>query len=131
MLKINLRGRIYYLLGFFVVLFFISALMVTLNTDWSRKALDDIIYDSRYHNLPCGKLPVPAEVERVISERQVTVQKIQQVNPGFVMVLIDTHTCPGRADIVILFASRNDRLEIEKIINGDTFFGIPYSLRNV
>jgi hypothetical protein len=130
--EINPVGRRgYLLLGFLAILLSISALAVILNFDWLREVGDDLIYDSKQHYLACDQLPTAEDVARVVSEHQETVQKIEQVNPGLVMVQIDTHTCLGRADFVILYATHRDRVEIEKIINGDTFFGIPYKLINV
>ncbi|HLF05479.1 MAG TPA: hypothetical protein VI855_09720 [Dehalococcoidia bacterium] len=114
--------RGYRLLGSLAILLSISALAVILNFDWLRKVGDDLIYDSKKHHLSCDQLPTAEEVARVVSEHQETVQKIEQVNPGFVMVQVDTGTCPGRADMVILYGAHRDRVEIEKIINGDTFF---------
>ena len=58
------------------------------------------------------------------------IEEIKRVNPGFVVVRIDTTTCPGKADIVIEYPSHQDRLAIEEIIDGETFFGVPYRLRN-
>ena len=132
MSKINpLGNRGYLLLGLLAILFSISALAVVLNIDWLRDLGNDLIYDSKKHHLSCDQLPTSEEVARVVLEHQETVQKIEDVNPGFVMVQIDIHTCPGRSDIVILFGAHRDRVEIEKIIDGDTFFGIPYRLINV
>ncbi len=37
----------------------------------------------------------------------------------------------GKGDIEIIYISHQDRVIIEKIINADTFFGIPYKLKNV
>lgn len=37
----------------------------------------------------------------------------------------------GKGDIEILYPVHQDRVLIEKIISGSTFFGIPYKLRNV
>ena len=91
----------------------------------------DIVLDNYDHFLPCEKLPTAAEVHRVLSEHQETVEAVKEVNPGFVFVEIDDWSCSGRADIVISYASHQDRLAIEKIIGGDTFFGVPYRLRNI
>jgi hypothetical protein len=135
-LKINSAGtrgyfHLSFLLGFLAILLSISALAVILNIDRLREVRDDLIYDSKNHYLSCDELPTSEEVARVVSEHQEALQKIKQVNPGFVMVQIDTRACPGRLDIVILYASHRDRVEIEKIINGYTFFGIPYRLINI
>jgi hypothetical protein len=92
---------------------------------------NDIFLDNRDHFLPCEKLPTSAEVSRVLLEHQDTVEAIKEVNPGFVFVEIDDWSCSGRADIEISYASHQDRLAIEKIIGGETFFGVPYRLRNI
>ncbi len=120
--------------GVFLLLtlsFSLAVLLAILNVGLIREVLDDLIYDSKNHYLSCEELPASADVLRVISEHTETVQRIEQVNPGFVGVQIDTDKCPGRADIVIWYGSHQSRLAIEKIINGDTFFGIPYRLINV
>ena len=91
---------------------------------------NDLVLDNRDHFLPCDRLPTSAEVSRVLEEHQDTVEAIKEVNPGFVFVEVDDWTCAGRADIVISYATHRDRLAIEKIIGGDTFFGVPYRLRN-
>jgi hypothetical protein len=66
-----------------------------------------------------------------VEEHQDTVERIMEVNPGFVWLEVDDASCPGRADIVIYYPSHRNRLAIEEIIGGDTFFGVPYRLRNV
>ncbi len=58
------------------------------------------------------------------------VRAIEAVNPGRVGVDVDASTCPGRADLLIWYASHADRLAIERLIGSDTFFGIPYRLEN-
>ena len=92
---------------------------------------NDLVLDNRDHFLPCDQLPSVADVNRILAEHQDTVEAIKGVHPGFVFVEIDDWSCSGRADIVISYASHQDRLAIEKIIGGDTFFGVPYRLRNI
>jgi hypothetical protein len=123
------RGR--FLLGFVALLVSISALVVILEVDRIRETRDNLIYDSKNHYLSCDKLPRLEEVERVVSEHQETVREIEQVKPGFIMFRIDTRSCLGQSDIVIEYDSHRDRLLIEEIINGDTFFGVHYGLRNI
>jgi hypothetical protein len=91
---------------------------------------NDLVLGNRDHFLPCDRLPASAEVSRILEEHQDTVEAIKEVHPGFVFVEID-ESCSGRADIVISYASHQDRLAIDKIIGGETFFGVPYRLRNV
>ena len=43
---------------------------------------------------------------------------------------IDETTCPGKADLLIWYASHENRLEIERIIADERFFGVPYRLQN-
>ena len=94
-----------------------------------RRAIDNFIYDNKNHYLPCEKLPSEAEVRKIVQEHQDVISAIEQVNPGFVGVELSP-SCAGKADLLIWYASHADRLEIEKIIGGDTFFGIPFRLNN-
>lgn len=86
--------------------------------------------DNKNHYLPCDKLPTEVEVNRTVQVHQNIVEAIEKVNSGLVGVEIDTTTCPGKADLLIWYGSHTDRIQIEKIIDGDTFFGIPYRLNN-
>ena len=95
-----------------------------------HRAYDNFVLDNENHYLPCDKLPMEAEVSRVVQEHQNIVEAIERVNSGLVGVEIDGTTCPGRADLLIWYASHENRLEIEKIIGDDTFFGVPYRLNN-
>ena len=92
---------------------------------------NDIVLDNYDHFLPCERLPSSAEVNLILEEHQDTVEVIKGINPGFVWVEVDDWTCPGRSDIVISYATHQDRLAIEEIIGGHTFFGVPCRLRNV
>ena len=92
---------------------------------------NDIVLDNYDHFLPCEKLPASAEVNRIIQEHEAVLEAIRDVNPGFIFVEIDDWTCPGRADIVISYGRHKDRLAIEKILGGHTFFGVPCRLRNI
>lgn len=95
-----------------------------------RKIYDEVIFDNRNHYLSCEELPSEADVRRVVEAHQANIQKIEQVNPGFVGVEIDASTCPGKADILFWYGTHQDRLFIEQIIAGDTFYGVPYRLEN-
>ena len=108
----------------------LGALFVELQVKIIRRGFDERIYDNKNHYLPCDKLPTEAEVNQVVQEHQNIVEAIKKVNPGLVGVEIDSTTCPGGADLLIWYASHENRLEIEKIIGDDTFFGVPYRLRN-
>ena len=95
-----------------------------------RKMYDETILDNRDHYLSCEELPIEAEVRQVMEAHQDVIARIEQINPGFVGVEMDTSICPGKADIVFWYGTHDDRLLIEAIIAGDTFYGIPYRLVN-
>jgi hypothetical protein len=99
-------------------------------TKFFRKAYDEIILDNRGHYLSCEQLPSEAEVGQVMEAHEAEIQRIEQVNPGFIGVEMDTSTCPGKADILFWYGTHQDRLLIEDIIAGDTFYGVPYRMRN-
>jgi len=95
-----------------------------------QRSYDHFIMDNRNHYLPCQALPTRIEVERIIEQHSDVIQQIQQVDQGFVGVEIDSITCEGKADLLIWYGTHEQRIAIEKIIGGDTFFGIPYRLQN-
>ena len=95
-----------------------------------RRGYDQFILDNRNHYLSCNDLPAKAEVEAVMDQHADVIQQIQQVAPGFVGIEIDSLTCEGKADLLIWYGTHQQRIAIEKIIDDDTFFGIPYRLQN-
>ena len=95
-----------------------------------RKTYDEVILDNRNHYLSCDQLPSEAEVRQVMETYQDVIKKIEQINPGFVGVEVDTSTCPGRADILFWYGTHQDRLLIENILADDAFYDIPYRLQN-
>jgi Holliday junction resolvasome RuvABC endonuclease subunit len=99
-------------------------------TKFIHRVYDYFVLDNKNHYLPCEELPTEVNVSRIVEQHRDKIQAIEQVNPGFVGVEIDTFTCPGQADLVIWYASHQNRLAIEEIIGGDTFFGVPYRLQN-
>jgi len=117
-----------------IVLIIISGLvtlLVLIKTELILRIYDNLILDSKNHYLPCEQLPLIARVEQVVKEHQDVIREIEQVNPGFVFVTMGTYEdCIDKSDIVISYASHQNRLKIEKIINNETFFGIPYTLHN-
>jgi hypothetical protein len=106
------------------------ALLAALLALSSCALYEDLVLDNKDVPVPCDQLPSEAEVEQTLADHAEVVERIRDVNPGQVFVDIDTLTCPGRASIAFSYASHDDRVEIERIIAGDTFFGVPYSLRN-
>jgi hypothetical protein len=99
-------------------------------TKFFRKTYDEIILDNRNHYLSCEELPTEAEVRLVMEAHQDVIEKIEQINPGFVGVEVDTSTCPDRADIIFWYGTHQDGLLIESMIADNTFYGIPYRLVN-
>ena len=121
--------------------FVLAALLLTLilgagiwimeaQTKFLRRTYDEIVLDNRNHYLSCAQLPTEVEVRHVMEEHQQTIKRINQINPGFVGMEIDSSTCPGKADILFWYGTHQDRLRIEEIIAGETFYGIPYRLQN-
>ena len=99
-------------------------------TKFFRKTYDEVVLDNRNHYLSCEQLPSESEARRVMEAHQDIIEKIEQINPGFVGVEMDTSACPGKADIIFWYGTHQDRLLIEGIIADDTFYGIPYRLIN-
>ncbi len=108
----------------------VGILLVEAQTKIARRLIDNVLYDNRYHYLPCEQLPSVSKVESIIQERQDVIRQIEAVNPG--LVGIEVHTCGAgqNADITFWYASHKDRIAIERIIGSDTFFGVPYNLNN-
>lgn len=104
----------------------LSALLILTSCSW----YNDVVLDNNGHALPCDQLPTEQEVERVLADHQDVVQRILAVNPGQVFVDVDTMTCPHQASLVISYPGHRDRVMIEEIIGNDTFFGVPFRLRN-
>jgi len=113
-----------------VVVACLGGLAIETQTKIVRRAYDNFVLDNENHYLPCEKLPTEAEVRRITQEYRDVIQLMEQVNPGRVGVDIDTTSCPGKADIVVWYASHRDRVAIASIIGGKTFFGVPYRLQN-
>lgn len=104
-------------------------LFVETRTKVVKRWVDDVIYDNRNHYLSCGQLPSVSEVEKIIREHQDVIHQIEEVNPGFVGVEINT--CgEGNADITFWYGSHKDRVIIEQVIGSDTFFDVPNNLHN-
>lgn len=108
----------------------IAAALLDSQTKFFRHWMDDVIYDNKNHYLPCESLPTESMVKEALDAHQGVILEIEQVNPEGVEITIDNFTCPGKADLVIMYPSNKDRQAIEQILREDTFFGIPYRLRN-
>jgi len=108
----------------------LGALVIESQTNIIRRLYDNLVLDNTNHYLSCNELPTEKETISVLQGHQDVVHAIEAVNPGLVGIDIDSLTCPGKADLLIWYASHQNRLEIENIIQNDTFFGIPYRLEN-
>ena len=95
-----------------------------------RHGYDRFIMDNHNHYLSCEELPTKVQVERVVEEHRNIIQQIEQVAPGSVGIEIDAFTCEGKADLLIWYGTHQQRVAVEQIIAGETFFGIPYRLQN-
>lgn len=120
--------RTYVIVG--ILLFLAALVLIESQTKTLRRYFDDVVLDNQGHYLGCDELPTQAEVEAVMEAHQDIIREIEGINPGLVDVYSDSRQCPGKADIVFYYGSHEDRLKVERIIGGDTFFGIPYRLRN-
>jgi len=85
---------------------------------------------NKEHFLGCADLPAAEEVEHALLSHRDAVKRIEQVNSGHIVIYADRGRCPGKADIVILFATLEDSRAIRRIIGGDIFFGVPYRMYN-
>jgi hypothetical protein len=85
---------------------------------------------NKEHYLGCADLPSAADVEQALLANQDMVERLEQVNPGHIVIYADRSRCLGKADIVILFATVDDSRAIRRVIGGDTFFGVPYRMYN-
>ncbi len=118
-----------FVLGIIVFLIIIVATIES-QTKFVRRLYDNIVMDNKNHYLSCDKLPSVNEVTSVVEKHRDTIEQIEQIDPGHAGVEVDSLSCPGKADIVIWYASHEDRIKIEQLINNKTFFGIPYRLQN-
>lgn len=92
----------------------------------TQRIVDDVLYDNYNHYVPCNRLPLAAEVEKVAADQSAVVDQIQGISPD-VQVKIVKQTCESsdHADIVIYYPSHAQREQIEALLGGKTFFGIP------
>lgn len=113
-----------------LLLLCLAAVLVEAQTHILGRTISDRLYDSRNHYLPCAAWPAEADVQRILEEHHDVVTAIEQVHPGHVGVEVDASTCPGKADLLIWYASHQDRVAIESLLAGDTFFDVPVRLQN-
>lgn len=120
------------LMRFILIIVFLIIIVVTIEsqTKFVHRLYDEFVMDNKNHYLPCDQLPSVDEVTSIVEQHRDTIEQIEQINPGNAGVQVDSRSCPGKADIIIWYASHEDRLKIERLIDSETFFGIPYRLQN-
>jgi len=96
---------------------------------------ESYISDNVSHRVPCEQLPSVEEVDMVVAEHKDTVNQIITETGSHIIFDWgpDRENCGSdtdRGSIVIYYPAHGDRVIIEQIL-GQTFFGIPYSLRNI
>lgn len=99
-------------------------------THFFHRIADTLIYDNYHHYLPCSSLPELTEVENVVSQHKDVVADITNLNPENIEFIIDYTTCPGKASIIIYYASNEERTKIQDFLPENTFFGVPISMIN-
>jgi hypothetical protein len=95
-----------------------------------RGVVEDQLYDNHLHHLACWQLPDAQEVQAVKAAHSDTMARIKAIHPDHIGFEADTETCPGKGFFVIEYPTHAERLEIEEIMGGDRFFGIPCNLIN-
>ena len=131
MLKLR---RVHYFLGVLLLGVLVLVLVLTIfetRTYYVRDLLIETTYGPKPHRVPCDQWPTPDEVRQALNEHSQFVKQIESINPGYTFVNINTLSCPGRADIRILYATASDRRAIELIVGeGKYIWGIPYQMSN-
>lgn len=95
-----------------------------------HRVADVLIYNNHRHYLPCSDLPELGEVEDIVAQHPEAIEQIESLSPGNIEVVIDSMTCPGKASIIIYYASAEERERIDEMLPDKTFFGVPISLIN-
>jgi hypothetical protein len=113
-----------------ILLFVFTFFLIENSTHFLRRIIDDAVYDSYHHYLRCDELPLLEEVNKNVREHEKTVEQIKSLEINSVLFYVDSTSCIGRGSIVISYPSKAIRRQIEQILGGSTFFGIPVSLLN-
>ena len=139
-----------------IVLLLLVMLILEMQFHLIGKTVDNLVYDNKNHYIACKNLPKITVIEATIQAHEDVAKKIikevgrkyhkSEVIPqwqegGILTDGTDIHVSfsyslpsecegTGRGDILITYPTHKDRVQIEQIINSDTFFGIPYRLRN-
>jgi len=95
-----------------------------------HRIADALIYNNYHHYLPCSSLPMLGDVEKIVTQHSDVLERIQNLDPSIIQVVTDTWTCPGKASIIVYYATHDQSTQIKEILPDKTFFGIPLSLIN-
>jgi len=117
-----------------IIIVFLAIIIIAMVTEpfthLFHRIADTLIYNNYHHYLPCSALPELSEVESVVAQHTDVIDKIENLSPGNIEVVIDSITCPGKASIIIFYASKEESKLIKELLTDKTFFGVPYSMIN-
>lgn len=116
-----------------IILLFLAIIIAMLSepfTHFFHRIADTLIYNNYHHYLPCSALPKLSKVESVVAQHTEVIAQIESLSPGNIEVVIDSITCPGKASIIIFYASKEESKLIKEVLTDKTFFGVPLSLIN-
>lgn len=131
--------------------------IIEIRTQYTRRLWDKYVMDNRNHYLSCDELPTVEYINGVVNQNKTIIETIiielgknyssEEVIPfwgdksvqdgeNFNVSISWGEMSPncensGKGDILFTYPSAKDREIIEKYIDGDTFLGIPYRLKNV
>ncbi|MCA9371968.1 hypothetical protein KC726_03645 [Candidatus Woesebacteria bacterium] len=129
-------------------------LFVSESKTHSISKLFDELADNKNHYLSCDQLPTVEQVDQTVLAHKDIVERIVgvandeevQITPYWDRsmaadgkmwhIAVSWGPAPecqekGRGDMLIQYKSHDDRIKIEHIIGGETFFDIPYRLQNI
>lgn len=79
----------------------------------------------------CDDLPSVEAIRRALEQHAGMRTQIEQLNPNAIVFAIEeSQRCPGSGTLIIYHATAAEAKQIRRLL-GETFFGIPYRLRNV
>jgi hypothetical protein len=112
----------------FIAVIFIY--VISIEDNIVTKTLDDVLYDNKKSYASCEDLPTVEEARQVLIDHDDVIKKITSIDSVAVNVSDLNTDCPDKAIIEFTYGGHDQRLQIEKIINSDNFFGLPYDLIN-
>lgn len=114
------NGLIWLLIVLLVGLVFLLA------SNAPRRWLDNALYDNYNHYLNCNQLPLASEVQEVWDANQSMRDQITALSPAITLNVVPCEAGgKTHADVLITYASHAQRVSIEELLQGKTFFSIP------